>query len=64
MTLEEATKNSGRFGWKLNSKGERVGMCLQWGEPHKVHGEWWLSSSNGVSEYAEPLEGLRIEWEA
>lgn len=63
MKIEEATLNSGRFGWQLDSQGARLDRFpKQWGEPNQLHGTWHIRWSNGVSEFNVPMADLRVEW--
>ena len=66
VTWAEAVENSGRFGYRLDGDGNRVGYPLQFGEPfiwhHPARDSECMKWSDGVSEGFVVLERTDIEW--
>ena len=66
VTWEEAVANSGRFGYRLDDDGNRIGYPLQFGEPfiwrHLSGERECMRWCNGVSEGFVVLERTDIEW--
>ena len=68
VTWNEAVANSGRSAWRLDTEGERISECLQWGKPfmRRHFGKDYpaIRWNDGVSEGWIGLDRLTLEWES
>lgn len=66
VSWKEAVANGGRFGYRLDEDGKRVGHPIQFGEPfvwqHAAGSRECMKWSNGVSEGFVVLANVSVEW--